>query len=62
VPEYFGEFPSIRDDQRSLIEDRINILLDAVEAAPKTLGWKMRAKIGTRSRWYQEVSEKSRQF
>jgi hypothetical protein len=35
---------------------------NAVEAAPKTLGWKMRAKIGTRSRWYQEVSEKSEQY
>jgi hypothetical protein len=62
VPEYLGEFPSIRDDQRSLIQTRINELLGAIETAPKTLGWKMRAKIGTRSRWYQEVSEKSRQF
>ena len=26
------------------------------------LGWKMRSKIGTRSRWYQEVSEKSEQY
>jgi hypothetical protein len=62
VPEYLGEFPSIRDDQRSLIQDRINKLLDAIETAPKTLGWKMRSKIGTRSRWYQEVSEKSEQY
>src|ERR1700730_614279 len=51
VPEYLGEFPSIRDDQRGLIQDRINQLLDAIETAPKTLSWKMRSKIGTRSRW-----------
>jgi hypothetical protein len=62
VPEYLSEFSSIGDDQRSLIQDRINELLGAIEMAPKTLGWKMRAKIGTRSRWYQEVSEKARQF
>jgi hypothetical protein len=62
VPEYLGEFPSIRDDQRGLIQDRINQLLDAIETAPKTLSWKMRSKIGTRSRWYQEVSEKSEQY
>jgi hypothetical protein len=62
VPEYLSEFSSIGDDQRSLIQDRINELLGAIETAPKTLGWKMRAKIGTRSRWYQEVSEKARQF
>ena len=62
VPEHFGEFPSIRDHQRSRVVDRINALLEAVKTAPKTLGWKMRSKIGTRSRWYQEVSEKGRQF
>ena len=62
VPEYLDQFSSIRDQQRSVIQQRIGALLEAVEAAPKTLGWKMRSKIGTRSRWYQEVSEKSRQF
>lgn len=62
APEYLGEFPSIRDDQRSLIQNRINELLEAIETAPKTLGWRMRAKVGTRKRWYQEVSEKSQQY
>jgi hypothetical protein len=62
VPDYLGEFSSIRDDQRSLIKRRIDQLLGSIEAAPKTLTWKMRSKIGTRSRWYQEVSEKSRQW
>jgi hypothetical protein len=62
VPEHLSEFPSIREDQRDVLHDRIMRLLDAIEAAPKTLGWKMRSKIGTRSRWYQEVSEKSEQY
>ena len=62
VAEHFSEFPSIREDQRGVVSDRIAALLDAIEAAPKTIGWKMRSKIGTRSRWYQEVSEKSEQY
>lgn len=62
VPEYFVEFASIRDKERSVISDRIHALLTAIETAPKTLGWKMRAKVGTRRRWYQEVSEKSEQY
>src|SRR6478735_7193803 len=55
VPEHFSEFPSILEDQRGVISGRIAALLDAIEAAPKTIGWKMGSKTGTRSRWYQEV-------
>jgi hypothetical protein len=62
VPDYFTEFPSIGEKERAIVQKRVDELLKAIEAAPKTLGWKMRAKIGTRRRWYQEVSEKSAQF
>jgi hypothetical protein len=62
VPEFFPEFPSIGGKEHGVIQSRIDELIDAIETAPKTLGWKMRAKIGTRSRWYQEVSEKTEQY
>ena len=62
VPAHFAEFPSMQDNQLKLIRARIDELLTVLDAAPKTLGWKMRAKVGTRARWYQEVSEKSHQF
>lgn len=62
VPDHFTDFPSIQAAQRKIIQDRIDELLGVIETAPKTLGWKMRAKIGTRKRWYQEVSEKSQQY
>ena len=62
VPNYLGEFSSLGEEGRRIIRGRIDGLLAAIEAAPKTFGWKMRAKIGTRSRWYQEVSEKSEQY
>jgi len=62
VPDYLKEFPSLGDNGLGVIRGRINGLLQAIETAPKTFGWKMRAKIGTRSRWYQEVSEKSEQY
>jgi hypothetical protein len=62
VPSYVAEFPTITVDQGEIIRLRVNDLLQRIEAAPKSLKWKMRAKIGTRMLWYQEVSEKSRQF
>ena len=62
VPDYLLEFSSITPADSHLITSRINELLAKIEAAPKTMGWKMRAAVGTRRKWYQEVSEKSRQF
>lgn len=62
VPDYLKEFSSLGEEGRDVVRGRINELLKAVEGAPKTLAWKLRAKIGTRKRWYQEVSEKSEQY
>ena len=62
VPEYIAEFPAITEAEGGVIRERVVELLRCIEDAPKSLGWKMRAKIGTRRIWYQEVSEKSDQF
>jgi hypothetical protein len=35
--------------------DKIDRILQAIENEPKSLGWKMRAKVGPRKKWYQEV-------
>jgi hypothetical protein len=35
----------------------VNELLDAFEAVPKTRGWRMRARIGDRKRWYELPDE-----
>jgi hypothetical protein len=37
---------------RERIEARLREVLDRIEAEPKTRGWKLRAKIGERKRWY----------
>ncbi|MGH6736727.1 MAG: hypothetical protein ACRECX_11700 [Methyloceanibacter sp.] len=62
VPEFLTEFPSLGVQDQGTVRSRIEELLKVLDEAPKTLGWKMRAKVGTRRRWYQEVSEKSRQY
>jgi hypothetical protein len=45
------------DGDRDVVRDRLEELLNRVETEPKTLRWKLRAKIGTRVRWYQDVDE-----
>ncbi len=62
VLDYILEFPTITEDEGNIIRSRIRSLLEAIEAAPKSMKWKLRAKIGTRKLWYQEVTEKSAQF
>lgn len=49
-------------EQARIIEERIDGLKHAIEEAPKTGKWKVRARIGSRKRWYQEVAEKSETF
>jgi hypothetical protein len=62
VPDYISEFPAITEDEATTIREHVASLLERIEGAPKTMKWKLRAKVGTRTRWYQEVTEKSRQF
>jgi hypothetical protein len=49
-------------EQARTVGDRMDALERAIAEEPKTGKWKMRARIGTRKRWYQEVAEKSETF
>lgn len=54
--------PEILSDagQREQVERRIEALLSELEAVPKSGGWRRRARIGRRMRWYQTPDEASR--
>lgn len=62
VPDYISEFHAITSAEGEIIRSKVKQILDTIEAAPKSLKWKVRAKVGTRKLWYQEVTEKSAQF
>jgi hypothetical protein len=49
-------------DAVATVRGRIAELMRAIEAAPKGTAWKLRAKVGTRVKWYQEVAEKGQTF
>lgn len=42
-------------EERGVISERIQALLVRVDSAEKSLGWKARARLGTRFRWYRHV-------
>ena len=44
-------------DDQALLDDRLARLWAHVEARPKGLRWRSRAKVGDRTKWYQEPEE-----
>lgn len=47
----------LKEPERGLVTKRIEQLSVAIERAPKSLAWKMRAAIGERVRWYELPEE-----
>jgi hypothetical protein len=45
----------VSSGDRREITDKIETLLKAIEDSPKSFGWKMRAKIGVKKKWYNPV-------
>jgi hypothetical protein len=50
------------DAQAHVVRGRVGELLASIEAAPKSTRWRLRARVGTRKRWYQEVAEKAKTY
>jgi hypothetical protein len=48
---------ALDDNERTRVDERIGRLKRALEAAPKSVTWRLRARVGTRVRWYDEVEE-----
>lgn len=47
----------INEELRVKIVEKIEKLIKKIEEEPKSMSWKMRAKIGTSKKWYNEVEE-----
>ena len=44
-------------DEQQDVEQQVDAALARIEEEPKSMGWKMRARIGDRKKWYQDVGE-----
>ena len=59
---HVADYGALGEEGRTLVEERIRALEQTIEEEPKTRKWKLRARIGPRVRWYQEVAEKSETY
>ena len=57
IAEYAASHPAISNGDKVVVAARVKKLMDAIDAEPKTLMWKLRAKVGTAVKWYNVVEE-----
>ena len=55
--EFLTRYEALSEGDRRHDDAEISKLLDVIEREPKSMGWKMRAKVGTRKKWYTDVDE-----
>ena len=60
LEKFLKRYETLTEEQRNIVSSRIEKLLQAIEQVPKTLKWKLRARVGTSKIWYNEVEEVER--
>jgi hypothetical protein len=53
VRQHVGNY----DVDQEVVTGRLARLLERIESGPKSRGWRMRAKVGERKRWYELPEE-----
>jgi hypothetical protein len=51
------DLDALDSDTAEVVRERADELIAAIDAEPKSSRWKMRARLGTRVRWYEDVQE-----
>jgi hypothetical protein len=51
------DVPELAPSELAAIDGRVERLQEAIERAPKTAKWKLRARVGDRVRWYEDPEE-----
>ena len=47
----------LKDEQKAHVESQVVAALERIEQEPKSLAWRLRARVGDRVKWYKEVDE-----
>lgn len=53
-------YPELTEEDRVNVSGKIQNLLSILEKAPKTLAWKLRARVGSNTKWYKDVEDVNR--
>jgi hypothetical protein len=57
VRQMAAHYEQLTDAETARVAEQVQAALDRIEAEPKSMSWKLRAKIGDRKKWYRDVGE-----
>ena len=57
LERFAGSHPKLDEEQKARLFSRVSALRRRLDAEPKPLAWRMRARIGERMKWYNDVEE-----
>lgn len=60
VRGYLGGMAGLDAADAARVTERIGTLLERIEAAPKSLRWRVRARVGAKVKWYNQVDSMQR--
>jgi hypothetical protein len=55
IQDHLREMNMLSEQEKSTVSERISTILTAFENVPKSLPWKLRARVGAKKKWYMEV-------
>jgi hypothetical protein len=58
VREAAGAAVDMGHEVNESIRERVDLLLHVIENRPKTMAWRMRAKVGERMQWWEDVDDR----
>lgn len=57
VSQLVGSYTQLSGDQISHVTNQIKKALERIESEPKSMAWRLRARVGDRVKWYKDVDE-----
>ena len=50
-------YTQLTPEQKKTIDSQVKTALGRIEGEPKSLAWRLRARVGDRVKWYKDVDE-----
>jgi len=60
IRKFLNDYQTLSESDKKIVTERIDKIRKLIEAAPKTMAWKMRARVGPSVKWYNVVEEVQR--